>query len=94
MISFYDKKSVANWTANIDLWSPVRAGPCSEWRGRSLMVCEFILGRANFELVHHRPVAGSGQTANWFTTLLSREGIFTNNFQASNTLHFYIAVQL
>ena len=26
------------------------------------MVCEFILGRANFELVHHRPVAGSGQT--------------------------------
>ena len=26
------------------------------------MVCEFILGRANFELVHHRPVVGSGQT--------------------------------
>ena len=62
MISFYDKKSVANWTANIDPRSPVRAGPCTEWRGRSLMVCEFILGRANFELVHHRPVAGSGQT--------------------------------
>ena len=37
--------------------------------------CEFILARANVELVHHRPVAGLGPVYNVFIL-----GVFINDF--------------
>ena len=36
--------------------------------------CEFILARANVELVHHRPVAGLGPVYNVFNL-----GVFIND---------------